>query len=138
MSQPPEWASSLADRLAEYFSTFDVLSPLGCHICEVGEVWEITLFASRTEILGGAQDGRLRPSRFHLNLSGLLQMFDAIESAYWQALKVGDDDELGPHIGVEGIYQGHRVWLRIPSQAPKQFPVGRRVNASQQRWEDLW
>ena len=138
MNPPPEWAASLGDLLAEHFSTYEALSPLGCHICEADGVWEMTLFASRTEFQGGAQDGRQRAARFHLDLSGLLQHFDAIESAYWQALKLGEDDDLGPHIGIEGLYQGHRIWLRIPSQAPKQFPIGQRLLTNQQRLEDLW
>lgn len=138
MNQPPEWIENLAKRIADRFISVDVLSPLACHFCQVEDVWEITVFASRTEIMGGPLDGGSRLSRFHLDLQCLFEMFDVVDSAYWQAHGLGQRDEVGPHIGIEGIYQGYRVWLRLPAVAPRHFPSGRQAVIRQQAWEELW
>jgi len=128
----------LADEAGAALIAVDVLAPLGCHFCEADGVWEITLFASHTEILGGPNDGGVRPSRFHVDFKALLVLFDEVESAYWQAQGLGADDEVGPHVGIDGIYQGHRVWLRIPSLAPRRFPAGRHALVQPETWEELW
>lgn len=129
---------SLADEVGSYIRPVDVLAPLGCHYCEIDGVWEITLFASQTEIVGGPKDGGMRPSRFHVELIGLAAIFDEVESAYWQAQQLGENDDLGPHVGVEGVYAGHRVWLRIPAVAPSRFPAGRHAVVQPETWEELW
>ncbi len=138
MNEPPDWLQSLADEVANLFHAVDILAPLGCHYCQIDGTWEITLFASRTEIVGGAADGRHRTSRFHMDLKSLMGLFDEVESAYWQAQGLGAEDDLGPHLGVEGMYAGRRVWLRIPSQAPRRFPAGRHAFVHQESWEELW
>lgn len=138
MSQPPDWIRSLVEHIATRFISADVLAPLACHHCEVGGVWEITLFASQTEIMGGPQDGGVRVSRFHLDLKCLFAIFDTIDSAYWQAHGLGRGDELGPHVGIEGTFQGHRVWLRLPATAPQRFPAGRHAHIHQRTWEECW
>jgi hypothetical protein len=138
MVQPPTWLRSLTDLAGASLQPVDVLAPLGCHYCEVDGVWEITLFASQTEILGGPDDGGLRASRFHVDLSALVALFDEVESAYWQAQGLGADDDLGPHVGVEGVYAGHRVWLRITAIAPRRFPPGRHACVHPESWEELW
>jgi hypothetical protein len=138
MNQPPDWMQSLADEAGALIHPVDLLAPLGCHYCEVNGVWEITLFASQTEILGGPLDGGLRASRFHVDLAELIVLFDEVSSAYWQALGLGEEDDLGPHVGIEGRYAGHDVWLRILANAPKRFPPGRVAHVQQGTWEELW
>jgi len=138
MNQPPDWLASLADQVAGTFVAVDVLAPLACHVCQNEGVWELTLFASRTEIVGGAQDGGVRPSRFHINVKDLLALFDDVTSAYWQAQGLGSTDDLGPHFGVEGVYEGHHVWLRLPAIPPKRFPPGRQALIHEGTWDELW
>lgn len=138
MSQPPEWIASLADQVSAQIIAVDFLSPVGCHFHQAEDAWEISLFASQTEILGGPQDGSRRPSRFHLDLKPLLEIFESVDAVYWQAHGLGRADELGPHVGVEGRYQGHQVWLRVLAHAPRQFPPGRRSLVHQGLWEELW
>lgn len=138
MSQPPDWLQSLVDEASVLIAPVDVLAPLGCHYCEIDGVWEVTLFVSQTEIMGGPDDGGLRASRFHVDLNRLASIFDEVESTYWQALGLGADDDLGPHVGIEGVYAGHRVWLRIPAIAPRRFPAGRHALVQPETWEELW
>jgi hypothetical protein len=116
------------------------MPPLGCHTYfdeELGQ-WEVTLFASRTEIIGGPEDGTLCDATFAVDLRDLLPLLDDVESFYWQANPLGDEDELGPHVAIEGAYRGQPVWLRIVAIAPDRFEAGRHVRIHERRIEDLW
>jgi len=113
-------------------------TPLGCHYHRAKTGWEITLFAARTEIVGGPRDGEQQPARFAVNLAELCSVFDSIESFRWQAHRYSRRDEIGPHVAVEGKYRGQTVWLRIPAAAPKQFPPGRQTRANSSPSEELW
>jgi hypothetical protein len=138
MPAPPEWLSDFANAVAAHVHPMDVLAPLGCHYHHDVTGWEITLFASRTEIVGGPRDGQLRPSRFGVDLLGLCSVFTNIQSLQWQAHRFGSRDEIGPHIAVEGDYCGQRIWLRVPAAAPEQFPPGRHAATNSSQWEEVW
>lgn len=140
--QPPGWLSELANLATQAFHSQSPLAPVGCHFHKNDEVsptqWEVTLFVSSTEVFGGAQDGQSSFSRFMVDLRDLMAIFDAVESCYWQAQPMAEDDQLGPHVGVEGQFQGHSIWLRITSHPPSEFEAGRvfdhAANELQNRW----
>ncbi len=136
----PHWIDELADDVATRLFSSDPLPPLGCHSFhdEEMEQWEVTLFASRTEIIGGPKDGTLSDATFAVDLRELLPLFTEVDSFYWQTNSLGDEDELGPHTSIEGSYQGHRVWLRILAVAPDRFEPGRYVRVHDLRIEDRW
>jgi hypothetical protein len=138
MTNPPEWLHQFTDEVAKAISAVDVLAPLGCHVYRAQEHWEVTLFVSATEIMGGSLDGKHRPSRFFLDIQQVMQVFDRLRSVVWQAQGLGQGDDVGPHQSFEGDYCGHPVWLRIPSLAPRQFPAGRVAHVNQQTWEEVW
>jgi len=124
----PEWLAELADLVAARIEPADPRAPIGCHFCEVEGVWEVTLFVSRTEIFGGEFDGQAIPGRFIIDLGGLLSVLDELHGCWWQPFSVAADDELGPHVALEGIYAGHEVWIRVPAQQPGSIPSGRVAN----------
>lgn len=138
MPAPPAWLKKLADDVALQISPSEVLSPIGCHFCCVEGVWEVTLFASSTQIVGGKRDGVLRSSRFNVDLRAISDLFARVDSVQWQALPLGPTDELGPHVSLEGTYEGNPVWLRILSKAPKRFKPGRRAVVYEAAWEEIW
>ena len=140
MVAPPAWLPKLADAVISHMRAVDILSPVGCHhfYDEAEQQWEVTLFASRTEVVGGENDGRWTFSRFGLDVLGLMKIFSKIESCHWQALSFGPDDELGPHVSLTGEFSGQSVWLRILSSAPERFESGRIVDVGQQRLDNTW
>ena len=73
-----------------------------------------------------------------MDLSGLESLFTEVESFSWQAHSLGEGDDLGPHLAVEGLVGKHRLWLRIVADAPPQFEPGRVANVYAQRFEDQW
>jgi hypothetical protein len=127
-----------ADAVAAQLQAVDVLPPLGCHVHRDAEAWELTVFASATEVIGGSRDGEFRMSRFHVDVLGICQLFDEIASITWQTHRLGQRDDLGAHLAIEGQVQGEPVWLRIPAVAPKAFAPGRLAHALTQQWEEVW
>ena len=138
MPSPPEWLQEFADAVALNMVPVDLLAPVGCHFCLVDETWEIALFVSSTQIVGGRKDGVLRHSRFNVDLQAVTKLFSEVQNISWQALPLAADDELGPHLSIEGTCAGKPVWLRILSRAPKRFDVGRRAVVYDGAWEESW
>ena len=138
MPSPPEWLQEFADAVALQINPVDLLAPVGCHFCFADETWEIALFVSSTQIVGGKKDGVLRHSRFNVDLQSVLKLFSDVRSISWQALPMAADDELGPHLSIEGSRAGNSVWLRILSRSPKRFEVGRRAVVYDALWEETW
>ena len=73
-----------------------------------------------------------------VDLRAIGEMFAQVDSVQWQALPLGANDELGPHVSLEGTYEGNPVWLRILSKAPKRFKPGRRAVVYEAAWEEMW
>ncbi|QDT80890.1 hypothetical protein GmarT_45380 [Gimesia maris] len=140
MPAPPSWLKTMANQVASLMYDVDMLSPIGCHFFHNGSrnEWEVTLFASSTEIVGGEWDGVLAPSKFCFNILKLGEIFEEVESLYWQALPVDYDDQLGCHISIEGMYEGERVWVRVLAEAPEEFEAGRRMQAYEFNLKEIW
>ena len=138
MPLPPTWLREFANAVAGTIQPVDVLAPLGCHFHRDGDVWEVSLFASSTEIVGGQQDGNVRPSRFAVDLAALTGVFEQVQTFHWQVMAANRWDELGAHVSLEGRYQGHAIWLRILSRAPQRFQPGRQARVYDLSWEEVW
>ena len=138
MPSPPDWLSSFVDNVTTSITSHDDLAPLGCHFQLVDAVWEITLFAARTEVIGGPQDGKLRASPFSVDVKEVLATFSSIDKITWQAQRIDPSDELGPHISIEGVVEANPIWLRITSIAPERFGPGRHRLTNRQAFKDIW
>ncbi len=140
--QPPKWLGELATLATQAFHSQSLLAPVGCHFHRNDEVtptqWEVTLFISSTEVYGGARDGQCVFSHFMVDLRDLMSAFDVVESCYWQAQSQADDDQLGPHVGVDGRFRGHSVWLRITAKPPSEFESGRMFDQAADELQNRW
>jgi hypothetical protein len=137
-ASPPDWLQDLADAAAQLMIPADVMSPIGCHFCHVDEVWEVAIFASGTEIVGGGRDGEIRRSRFTVDVKALSRLFTAISDVSWQAHHLAADDELGPHVAIEGWFGKYQVRLRVLAFPPKRFGPGRRAIGYASLFEEMW
>lgn len=140
MKDVPEWIQELVNRAANVLIGQEALGPIGCHFREGSEhePWELTVFVSSMEVLGGQMDGVHFPARMFVDLQELFRLFDSVTNFYWQTAPAAADDELGAHISLEGEYMEHWVWLRILSKAPKRFPAGRSLDAFTLQLRDRW
>jgi hypothetical protein len=138
MASPPDWLSMFVNAVAANIHSHDVLSPLGCHFQLVKNVWEITVFASRTEIVGGSEDGRSCHSSFDVDIKAVADLMTHVDGISWQTQPLDKFDELGAHLAVEGQYEDKQIWLRITSTSPERFDPGRRAMVNQQQFEEIW
>lgn len=134
----PEWLQQLSEELAAHIEPIGHDAPIGCHYCLTEQGWEITLFVSRTEILGGESDGEAFPGRFVFNVAGLLEVLEEVDSCWWQPVHFGDADDLGPHLSITGLYAGELVWVRIPAEQPRALESGLVANVYTGRIESRW
>jgi hypothetical protein len=114
------------------------MPPIGCHYIRERDAWEVTLFISPTEIVGGQHDGERISCLFLVDIVELLQVFDVVESASWQPHQVNEADELRSHVSVTGFSNGHMIWLRVLAESPERYDSGRYVNVIDQRLLDTW
>ncbi len=140
MTHPPTWLADTTNRVVSQFQSEDALAPIGCHYYhdELLGLWEVTVFISHTETVGGEFDGQRTPSRFAVDLTGLNAVFTEVHRFAWQAVSMGADDDLGPHLAVEGRVGKHEIWLRIVSEPPRQFEAGRIADVNRDQLEDRW
>ena len=144
MDSSPSWLPALTDALADQLIAAAVPAPIGVHLQKTPEsdpadpVWEVTLFYGKTEIVAGPHDGHRTDTPFWLNLVGLIDVFNRIDALYWQASQLGSSDDFGPHVAVEGEFQGNPVRVRILAAAPPQFPSARSADTLKGTFIDLW
>jgi hypothetical protein len=122
MTSPPDWLDEVVREISSMLHTHEQI-PMGCHVFEAADCWEVSLFLMRVEVLGGQRDGQHVTLPFHLDLSGLTQVLDQTESVSWQSSRLGSEDDLGPHVSLTGRTGEHRVWIRILAEAPKVTPT---------------
>ena len=127
MPTPPQWILEFANSVAGCLEPIEPMPPLGCHYhhCETG--WEITLFPSQTEIVGGPQDGRFIAPRFCVDILAVTQLFSKVNEVAWQSKSVGEEDQLGSHIAISGLFETENVSIRILKAAPNCFDPGRKA-----------
>lgn len=139
----PEWVSALAAAIAEHLVAASIPAPMGAHVQKGTEatdpdIWEVSLFYGKTEIVGGPRDGRRTDTPFWLDLAGLGKVFDRVEGFSWQAAPLGPNDDLGPHVAIDGTYEGNRVRVRMLATAPERFPPARSADTLRGTFVDLW
>ena len=137
---PPAWLRWFVNDVVRGFVDRHTAAPVGCHFFydRDADVWEVSLFLSRTEVYGGAIDGKDVPGGLQIDISQVSAAFDFPPAVLWQAEKFSSDDELGNHLSFEGIARGLPVWLRILQSAPAWTGAGRLVHATSGRIEDVW
>ncbi len=69
------------------------------------------------QLVGCAVAGVLVPPKFTLNLQELQSSFDEVTDFIWCAHDFALQDLEGPHISIEGVFQGPDVCLRVLSEA---------------------
>ncbi|MEQ9408818.1 MAG: hypothetical protein RIK87_13870 [Fuerstiella sp.] len=138
--RPPAWLRWLSNDAARGILADELHAPIGCHFFQdpESEEWEVTIFVSFTEIVGGPLDGRNMPVPVQLDIGHVMNLFDQTPSVYWQSDPVAEDDELGQHISIEGVARGHRVWLRILKEPPQGTGPGRLLHTQSGEMETLW
>jgi hypothetical protein len=128
MLETPDWLESLVERVADCMEGH---GPAGSvqYRCwteeeEDEELWEILVYPTPIELVGGAVDGAVVAPGFTLDLQDLSSLFDRVDVFLWEAEAFVPEDAEVPNVSIEGIYQGHSVVLRLLSEAPEDEEPG--------------
>lgn len=139
-TEPPAWLRWFVNDAVRGIMDRHVAAPVGCHFFHDrdSDVWEVSLFLSRTEVYGGAADGKQVPGGLQIDVAAVTAAFDSAPAIYWQAERFSSEDELGNHLSFEGFARGFQVWLRILQSPPEWAGPGRLVHAESGRIENIW
>lgn len=138
MSSQPGWLERLTGCVCDSLTSIGEPTPIGCHYQLVDDTWEIAVFFSPTEIVGGEFDGHRIEALFLVNVLELAHVFDVVEQIFWQPMPVDDNDEIGANLSMTGYFDGKRVLLRVLAATPSQFESGRFANLHEKRLIDTW
>jgi hypothetical protein len=128
MAEAPQWLVSLVDLVGNRMEPHSATGPLAFRWRQEGDFWEIAVYYTPGEVIGGAEDGAVVVPGFSLDVQELISAFEKVAGVCWRSHSFGPHDSLGPHISIEGVYQGHEVWLQILAEAPEDEEPGFKVD----------
>lgn len=124
MADSPAWLESLADMVSTSVEAYSAMGPFGFRYHQDGADWELIIYPTPVELMGGAEDGTLVCSGFSLDVQLLLSRFDQVTAVQWCTHDFGLSAPEGPQLSIEGTYQGHNIWLRVLAEPPSNEPPG--------------
>jgi hypothetical protein len=121
----------LQDAVAACVEADSPMGPLGLRYWEEDGFWEVWIYPTPVELVGGAHDGAVVVPGFRLDLEQLRQEFTSVAAFGWNALGLNYPE--GPHVYVEGVFRGREVYLQVLACAPEGEEPGLRVDATPRR-----
>lgn len=128
---PMTWLHRLLETVAGCMTAESPMGPLGYRYSEEEGCWEVDIYPTSVELVGGAVDGEVLAPGFTLDIEELRAAFDRIEILVWHSLGFPHDE--GPRLVVEGVCQGREVFLQVLSCAPDDDEPGMKLNANRPR-----
>ena len=125
---PEAWLDELVEAVVGNMTDEGGPRTLGFRCREAEGFWEVLIYPKPVELVGGAKDGEVVAPRFSLDLKGLRSVFDRVDDFSWVAFGLNDDE--GPHVSIEGVYQGHEVLVQVLAYAPEDEEPGMKVDTT--------
>ena len=125
-SDAPEWLYALVEAVAGSMTSNSGPGPLGFLYGEEEGVWEIVIYPKPVELVGGAEDGEVVAPGFSLDIEEVRGEFERVDAVSWQSLGFPHGD--GPHVSIEGVYQGREVFIQVLAYAPDDEEPGMRLD----------
>ena len=124
-NMPGVWLHRLVEAVAGCMVADCPMGPLGYRYGEDEGQWDVDLYPMPVELIGGAVDGQVMAPGFFLDIEKLRGLFERIDDMAWQSLGFPSDN--GPHISIEGVFQGREVFLQVFAYAPKDEKPGMKL-----------
>lgn len=90
------WLDHLLEAVSSCVEADSPMGPLGLLYREEDGYWEVWVYPTPVELLGGAQDGAVVVPGYRLDLEALRLTFTSVAAFGWDALGLNDPD--GPHV----------------------------------------
>jgi hypothetical protein len=126
--QDDDWLALVHDAVSACVEAESPMGPLGLRYREEEGFWEIWVYPTPVELVGGRHDGEVVVPGFSLDLDQLRAAFDSVVAFGWNALGLNHSE--GPHISVEGAYQGREVYLQVLAQPPEDEEPGMKFDTT--------
>jgi len=120
------WVKQVVEAVAEHMTADSPMGPLGYRYGQDEGFWEIDVYATPVELIGGAVDGEVVVPGFSLDLEGLRAAFEVITDFGWQSL--GFSQTEGPRVWIEGTFRGKELLLQVLAYAPEDEEPGMKLN----------
>lgn len=122
---PEAWLAALLEEVAASATADTAAGPLRYRCGENQGFWEIDVYPSPVELIGGAQDGEVVEAGFTLDVEVLLACLDRVEGCTWHSLGFPGDE--GPRLVLEGVFRDRPFLLQVLAHAPLDEPPGLKV-----------
>lgn len=120
MAYPPIWLEEFVHQLACHIFPENFPNPLACHYHQEASCWEVALFPSRVQNQDTTKTSS-EASFFSFDVQQAMSAFDDLLHLDWITSPITAQNEVGPHLAMEGIVQGEHLLIRICAQVPKRF-----------------
>jgi hypothetical protein len=122
-----DWLVLLLDMVSSCVEADSPMGPLGLRYSQEDGYWEATIHPTPVELVGGRHDGEVVMPGITLDLERLQGAFEAIVAFGWNALGLNGPE--GPHVYIEGVFQGREVYLQVLAYPPKDEEPGLKLDA---------
>lgn len=116
-TEQDDWLDILRDAVAACIEVASPMGPMGLRYTEEEGFWQVFVFPTPVELVGGAQDGAVVEPGFSLDLEQLRDAFESIVAFGWNAQGLTSYE--GPYVHIEGFFQGREVYLQILAYPPE-------------------
>jgi hypothetical protein len=120
-----QWLQVLHDIVDDCIEVDGAAGPLAVRWGQDGNCWQVAIYPTPVELVGGAEDGEVVVPGFTLDLERLRGAFTRLDGFGWNALGLHEPE--GPYVYLEGDFLGHEVFLRILAQAPTDEQPGTKL-----------
>lgn len=125
-----DWLDELHDAVSACVEADSPMGPMGLRYREEDGLWDVWIYPTPVELVGGADDGEVVVPGFALDLDGLRAAFESVAAFGWNALGLIHPE--GPHVYVEGVFEGREVYLQVLAYAPEGEKPGLKLDATRQ------
>jgi hypothetical protein len=122
------WLDGLHEAVAGCVEADSPMGPLGLRYREEDGCWEVWVYPTPVELVGGAVDGEVVSPGFTLDLEELRSAFESVVAFSWNALALNWPE--GPHVSIEGVFRGREVYLQVLAYAPEDEEPGLKLDTT--------
>ena len=128
--RPSTRLQALVEAVASCMEAHSAMGAMGWRYLEDDAFVERVVYATPVELVAGEYDGAIVMPGFSLDVQALQEVFERITALQWHVQGFGPGDDDGPHLSIEGTYQGHHVWLRVLAEALNDAEPGLQLDTS--------
>lgn len=125
----PQWLTNFLVDAAAQFEPFSGTARAGYECRHTPDGWEAALFLGMNELVGGADDGCIRPVNFRFDVLQLTQRFEHVDSISWNAFpnRYSDGETDLSMLTLIGRVSGETIRLQVYAAAPEECGPAMRV-----------